>query len=245
MGVKPDAAPPRFTPRTLAFLRGLKRHNDREWFNAHRDEYEREVKARMVALVERLALDLREFAPELNATPRASLYRINRDTRFSADKSPYKTQIGLLLQHRDLPRHQGACFYLEIGPGGCMVFGGMYRPEPVELQAVREHIAAHFARFRAIAEAPSFKRAAGRIEGDELQRVPRGFAKDHPAAAVLRKRQFLFGRDYPAAFALAPTYYRQVLALLRHMAPMVRFLNEPLVARQRERQRDPLRTPGN
>lgn len=243
--MKSDAPTPHFSPRTLTFLRGLKRNNNREWFLAHRDEYEREVKGRMVALVERLALDVPDFAPELTASPRASLFRINRDTRFSADKSPYKTQIGLLLPHRDLARHEGACFYLEIGPGGSMVFGGMYRPQPPELQAVREHIAANFARFRAIAEAPAFKRNAGPIEGDSLQRVPRGFPKDHPAAEYLKRRQFLFGRDYPAGFALSPRYYRDVLALLRKMAPMVRFLNEPLAARQRERQRDPLRLPGD
>lgn len=225
---------PRFTPQTLAFLRGLKRHNDREWFIAHRDEYEREVKGRMLALVDRLAADLPVFAPELVASPRASLFRMNRDTRFSEDKSPYKTQVGLLVPHRDLPRHEGACLYLEIGPAGAMVFGGMYRPQPPELQAVREHLAANYQRYRAIAESPAFKRAAGPVEGEALQRVPRGFPKDHPAAELLKLRQFLFGRSYPASFATSPTYYRQVLGLLKRMAPMVRFLNEPLLARQRD-----------
>lgn len=194
----------------------------------------------MLALVDRLAVDLEPFAPELAATPRASLFRINRDTRFTEDKSPYKTQIGCLLPHRDLPRHEGACLYLEIGPAGAEVFGGLYRPQPHELQAVREHLTANFGRFRAIAESPVFKRAAGPVEGDSLQRVPRGFSPDHPAAEYLRLRQYLFGRSHPAAFAVSPTYYRRVLVLLRRMMPMVRFLNEPLVARQRER--DPLET---
>lgn len=232
---------PRFTPRTLTFLRSLKRHNDREWFAAHREEYEREVKGRMLALVERLAVDLQAFAPELVASARTSLFRINRDTRFTEDKSPYKTQVGLLMPHKDLPRHEGACLYLEIGPDGCMVFGGLYKPQPYELQAVREHLAANFGRFRALAEAPAFKRAAGPVEGAMLQRVPRGFAKDHPAAEYLKLRQFLFGRDYPAAFAVSPAYYRTVRTLLERMVPMVRFLNEPLV--DRVRRRDPLLTP--
>jgi uncharacterized protein (TIGR02453 family) len=238
--VTPKPPTPRFTPRTLSFLRSLKRHNDREWFNAHRDEYEREVKGRMLALVDRLAFDLSAFAPEIAASPRASLFRINRDTRFSEDKSPYKTQVGCLLPHRDLPRHAGAALYLEIGPAGSMVFGGIYMPEPQNLQAVREHLAANFGRFRAINESPAFKRAAGPVEGDALLRVPRGFPKDHPAAEYLKLRQFLFGRSYPAAFALSPTYYRQVLALLRRMIPMMRFLNEPILERHGER--DPLHT---
>ena len=229
---------PRFSPKTLSFLRALKRHNDREWFTAHRDDYEREVKSRMLALVERLAVDLQAFAPELVASPRASLFRINRDTRFSEDKSPYKTQVGCLIPHRDLPRLVGACLYLEIGPGGTMVFGGMYMPQPPELQAVRTHIAANYGRFRALSEPPAFRKAAGPVEGAALKRVPRGFPPDHPAAEVLKLKQYLFGREFPAAFATSPAYYRQTLALLRTMTPLVRFLNEPLVARAGAR--DPL-----
>jgi uncharacterized protein (TIGR02453 family) len=229
---------PRFTPKTLSFLRSLKRHNEREWFNAHRDEYERDVKGPMLALVERLAVDLASFAPELEASPRASLFRIHRDTRFSEDKSPYKTEVGCLLPHRDLPKHRGACLYLQIGPAGSMVFGGLYRPEPADLQAVREHLAANYGRFRAINESPLFRRAAGPVEGESLRRVPRGFAPDHPAAEVLKLKQYLFGRDFPSAFATSPGYYRQALALMRRMMPMIRFLNEPLVARLGDR--DPL-----
>lgn len=229
---------PRFTPKTLSFLRSLKRHNDREWFNAHRDEYEREVKARMLALVERLAVDLAAFAPELEASPRASLFRVYRDTRFSEDKSPFKTEVGCLLPHRELPKHRGACLYLQVGPAGAMVFGGMYRPEPADLQAVREHLAANFSRFRAINESPTFRRSAGPVEGESLRRVPRGFPADHPAAEFLKLKQYLFGRDFPAAFAVSPSYYREAVALMRRMMPMVRFLNEPLVARAAGR--DPL-----
>ncbi len=229
---------PRFTPKTLSFLRSLKRHNDREWFNAHRDEYERDVKARMLALVERLAFDLAEFAPELEASPRASLFRIYRDTRFSEDKSPYKTEIGCLLPHRDLANHRGACLYLQVGPSGAMVFGGVYRPEPADLQVIREHVAANYSRFRAIHESPLFRRVAGPVEGEKLQRVPRGFPADHPAAEVLKLKQYVFGRDFPAAFAVRPDYYRRALTIMRRMMPMVRFLNEPLVARLAER--DPL-----
>jgi uncharacterized protein (TIGR02453 family) len=222
---------PRFTPKTLSFLRALKRHNDREWFNAHRDEYERAVKTPMLALVERLAADVTTFAPELEASPRASLFRIYRDTRFSEDKSPFKTEVGCLLPHRDLPKHRGACLYLQIGPAGAMVFGGLYRPEPTDLQAVREHLAENFGRFRAINESPLFRRAAGPVRGDALRRVPRGFPPDHPAAEFLKLKQYVFGRDFPAAFAVSPGYYRQALALMRRMMPMVRFLNEPLVGR--------------
>jgi uncharacterized protein (TIGR02453 family) len=229
---------PCFTPRTLTFLRGLARHNDREWFAAHRDTYERDVRAPMIALVERLAVDLRPFAPDLVASPRGSLYRIYRDTRFSANKSPFKTQVGAIFPHRDLPRHQGAGLYLEIGPAGVMIAGGIYMPQSPELHALREHLAGNHARFRSLVESPVFRRAAGPVTGDSLQRVPRGFAPDHPAAEYLKLKQFLVGRSYPAAFAFSPKLYRQVVTLFGRMAPVIHFLNQPLVS-QMER-RDPL-----
>jgi uncharacterized protein (TIGR02453 family) len=233
------SALPSFTPRAVTFLRGLKRNNDRAWFAAHKDQYERDVRAPMAALVERLAADLRRFAPDLVASPKVSLYRIYRDTRFSDDKPPFKTQVGAVFPHRDLPRHAGAGLYLEIGPAGTMIAGGIYMPQSPELQALREHLASNHARFRALVESPAFKRSAGPVTGDSLRRVPRGFPADHPAAEYLKRRQFLFGRSYPAAFAADKQFYREVVTLFERMAPAVAFLNEPLVAHAARR--DPLR----
>ncbi|HEX7486224.1 MAG TPA: DUF2461 domain-containing protein [Vicinamibacterales bacterium] len=229
---------PSFSPRTLTFLRGLKKHNDRAWFAAHKDAYERDVRAPMVALVERLAVDLRLFAPDLIASPRGSLYRIYRDTRFSPDKAPFKTQVGAIFPHRDLPRHQGAGLYLEIGPAGVMIAGGIYMPQSAELHALRQYLVANYTRFRALVESPGFRRTAGPVTGDALQRTPRGFPPDHLAVEYLKLKQFLFGRNYPAAFAVSPTFYRGVVTLFERMAPVVHFLNEPLVAQLAHR--DPL-----
>ncbi len=228
-----------FSPAALAFLRGLKRHNDRAWFAAHREAYERDVKAPMIALVERLAGDLRRLAPDLVASPKASLYRLHRDTRFSADKSPFKTQVGAVFPRRGLLRHQGAGLYLEIGPAGVMIAGGIYMPQPSELHALRSHLAVNPGRFRSLVESPAFRRSVGAVTGASLQRVPRGFPSDHPAAEYLKLKQFLFGRDYPAAFATSASFYRQVVTLFERMAPVVAYLNEPLVARLDHQ--DPLR----
>ncbi len=229
---------PCFTPRTLTFLRGLKRHNDRAWFAGHRDAYERDVRQPMVALVERLALDLRAFAPDLVASPRASLYRIYRDTRFSSNKLPFKTQVGAIFPHRDLPRHRGASLYLEIGPDGAMLVGGVYMPEPPDLHALREYLAANYSRFRTLVESPTFKRTVGPVYGDSLKRVPRGYPPDHPAAEYLKLKQFIFGKDYPAAFAVSPAFYATVVRQFERMAPAIAFLNEPLV--EALARRDPL-----
>ena len=104
----------------------------------------------------------------------------------------------------------------------------MYSPQTQQLQAVREHIAANARRLRALVESPGFHRHVGQLEGEQLQRVPRGFAKDHPAAEYLKYRQFLAGRELPPAAACSPKFYPTLLTVFRHVAPLARFLNEPL-----------------
>ena len=108
--------PPAFTKKTLSFLRTLKRNNDRAWFHAHRDDYETHVRAPMVAIVEQLAEDFRAFAPELVADPKVSLFRPWRDTRFSDDKTPLKTNIAAVFPDRTLGRMNGAGLYFEVAP---------------------------------------------------------------------------------------------------------------------------------
>lgn len=218
---------PRFTPKSLSFLRSLKRHNDREWFRERKDQYEEHLKAPMLAVIAQLAEDFQEFAPELVASPKC-IYRIYRDTRFSEDKTPLKTNIAASFPWRGLHRHQGAGLYMEVAPGWVWVGGGMYAPETSQLAAVREHIAGNHKRLRAIVESPGFRKTVGALEGQKLQRVPRGFDKAHPAAEYLRHRQFLAAKEFPAEFATDPKFYAGVLNVFKQVAPLVRFLNEPL-----------------
>jgi uncharacterized protein (TIGR02453 family) len=222
-------ASPRFSPATLSFLKRLKRNNRREWFNARRDEYEATVRQPMIAIVERLAVDMRAIAPELLVSPKHSIYRIYRDTRFSENKTPYKTHVAASFRPRDLAKGVGAGMYFHVSPEGVWVGGGLYAPETPQLHAVREQIAANLRRFRSIVEAPAFKRGLdGGLEGERLQRVPRGFPKDHEAADYLKYRQFLAGREFPARFATGSGFYNGVLGVFRQVAPLIRFLNEPL-----------------
>lgn len=216
-----------FTDDTLRFLRAMKRHNDRDWFRARRDQYEQHVRQPAITFVEFMAARLPAFAPEIVASPRASLYRVYRDTRFSADKSPLKTHIGLIFPWRGLPRHEGAGFYVEVATDRSLVAGGVYAPMPAGLRAVREHIADHHDRLRAIVERRAFKAAFGGLQGDRLSRVPASFPRDHPAGDFLRFRQFLVWREYPADFAVSPRFAAEVLRRCRQVAPLLRFLNEP------------------
>jgi uncharacterized protein (TIGR02453 family) len=220
---------PRFTPQAIAFLRALKRNNNREWFKARKDRYDTLLRDPMTALIERLARDFEAFAPDLIANPKASLYRIYRDTRFSENKAPLKTHVAAVFPCRGLAKHQGAGLYLEVATDWVWVGGGFYAPESSELQAIREHIAANLRRFRTIVESPGFRRSVGRLSGEQLQRAPRGFPQDHEAAEYLRFRQFLAGREFPASFASNPRFYRGVVDTFRKVAPLTRFINEPLL----------------
>ena len=217
-----------FSPAALRFLRSLKRNNDREWFAARREIYERDVRAPMIALIERLAEDFRRFAPEMVASPKLSLYRIYRDTRFSEDKSPLKTQIAASFRWRGAEKGRAAGLYVEVNPGWVWMGGGFYAPEPGDLVRIRDHIASTFPEIRRITRAAAFRRAVGELDGERLTRVPRGFSKDDPAAEYLKFRYFLAGREFPPAFATSRQFYPTLLDTYRAVMPLVRFLNAPL-----------------
>ena len=217
-----------FTKKTLAFLRALKRNNDREWFRARKDDYEAHVRGPMIELLGRLDADFRTFAPELISEPRVCLYRIYRDTRFSNDKTPLKTHIAAHFPSRGLPKGEGAGLYLEIAPQWVWVGGGLYMPSADDLRMIREHIAETHPKLRRTVRTPAFRKAVGELGGEQLTRVPRGYPKEHPAEHYLRFKQFLAGKEYPAEFALSPRFYPELLKTFRGILPLVRFLNTPL-----------------
>ena len=233
--------PSPFTAKTLSFLRALKRNNDREWFRARKDEYERHVRGPMIDLIERLAKDLRAFAPELACDPKASLYRIYRDTRFSEDKSPLKTHVSAHFPLRGVPRGTSAGLYFEIAPQWVWMGGGIYMPSSADLRAIRAHIAETHPKLHRIIHAAAFTRMMGAMTGDQLTRVPRGYLPEHPAADYLRHKQFLAGREREAAFATSPRFYSELVATFRATAPLVQFLNTALTTRSTAL---PLMTPG-
>lgn len=219
----------RFTDQTVAFLEALKRNNDREWFNAHKPDYEAHVRAPMLAIIERLSQDFPRIAPDLAATPR-SMYRIYRDTRFSPDKTPYKTHVAAAFTHRTLPRQESAALYFHFAPGQLWIGAGLYAPGTPRLHRIRQHIAADPDRFRRLVESPAFRRRGG-VHGTKLQRMPRGFPADHELAEHLKLKQFLAGgEERNPDIALGARFYRTLLRRFETLAPFVEFLNAPLVA---------------
>ena len=220
--------PSPFTPKTLSFLRALKRNNDREWFRARKPEYERHVRGPMIELIARLAVDLRPFAPDLVADPKTSLYRIYRDTRFSDDKTPLKTNAAAVFPPRGFPRHEGAGLYVEIAPAWVWMGGGLYMPPPPSLHAIRQIIASTHPRLHRIVTAKAFTSVLGELQGDQLTRVPRGYLPDHPAAPYLRFKQFLGFREFAPGFATSDEFYPELLRTFKALTPLLRFLNSSI-----------------
>ena len=221
----------------LQFLRSLKRNNNREWFQKHKSIYETQVKQPMESLIEFMATEFQRFAPEMVASPKASAYRIHRDTRFSKDKSPYKTHVAAVFPRSGLGKHEGAGYYLHVAPTELLIGGGLYMPLPEDLNAIRSHIAENAEAFIGIVEGRPFRRLFGTIGGEQLSRVPRGFPPDHAAAKYLRYKQFLASRTFEPDVATTDGFYKLVVETFRGMLPFIRFLNDPLLRARRIRDR--------
>jgi uncharacterized protein (TIGR02453 family) len=227
---------PTFPQAGLNFLKSLKRNNNREWFLKQKPAYEESVKLPMLRLIEGLAEEFADFAPEIVASPR-SLFRIYRDTRFSKDKRPFKTHVAASFSVKGLDRHEGAGFYFHIAPTELWIGGGIYRPATDELRSVRDHIAANHERLDKIVEARPFRKLFGELQGEQSSRMPRGYPADHPAGHYLRFKDLLAARELKPADATKSDFFKTLVESFRAMHPLIRFLNEPIVRRRQERDR--------
>jgi len=223
-----------FSPGALTFLRGLTRNNTREWFEARRETYEREVKRPLQAFVEEVDVRLARIAPELVGSKR-SVFRIYRDVRFSEDKSPYKTAAACWFYHRDVGHgvgqrtHGGAGLYFQISPKESFVAAGIWMPPGEALKQLRAAIADDHETFAGIVQAPAFRRTFGALDQEAvLTRVPRGYEADHPAAEWLRYKSLTVARDLTADELVSPKLVDVVAKYYAVAVPFVRWLNAAL-----------------
>ena len=224
-----------FTKRALTFFRGLARHNEKPWFEAHRDEYEAEVRKPMRDLIEDLDARFAEFAPEIGGDPKRSMFRIYRDIRFSKDKSPYKTHAACWFHHLNAARTVGAeadagsaGYYFHLEPGGrSMIGAGLWMPPRPQLSKLREAIGKDPKAFDKMARSiPS--RFGGLDDEGALKRMPRGYAEDHPAAKWLRFQSFTSGRTLTDPQVTSPSLASLLAREYEALLPLVRWLNGAL-----------------
>lgn len=223
--------PAHFSPETMRFLRGLAKNNDRNWFEERRPVYERAVRAPLHALIEEINTELAEFAPEHVRAPHKIAMRIYRDTRFSPDKRPYKTHLAAWWGHERLLKTSAAGFFLQIGPAGGLVAAGVYAPERDELLTLRRWLAEEHGRYREVLEpllrAKGKQPAMAPLEPNSLTRNPKGFPPDHPAADLLRARNWGVTAPVTVEDALKPGFAAQIVTSFRRAVPLVALLNEP------------------
>ena len=218
---------PGFPRETLRFLRELKANNNREWFQARKDVYEEKVKRPMVELVLALGGALRGFAPELQTDPKRAIFRIYRDTRFSPDKSPYKTHIAAHFSPSGAGRDVGAGLYFHVDPAeGLFVAAGIYMPGSEPLRLLRAHVAGQPDQLRAILAGRKLSKLYGGLQGDQLTRPPRGYNPDDPALDLLRWKQYCIWFERPARLACSPEAFPVILDGFATAMPLVRYLNQ-------------------
>lgn len=225
-----------FRPAALGFLRSLKRNNDREWFAKHRETYESELRAPLAALVEEMDVRFATIAPEIVGDPKSSPFRIHRDVRFSADKSPYKTNVACWFHHVDAGRgvgtaapHGGAGFYFHMEATRASIGGGIWMPPRPTLRRIREVIDEDHRPLMKILRDPAVKKKFGGLaEENMLTRMPRGYADDHPAAELLRHQSYTLGRELTQREVLSAKLPDLLAKEYAQLLPLVRWLNGAL-----------------
>ncbi len=209
---------------TLDFLKDLARHNDRAWFDANRDRY-RAAAANVRDAAMLLLARIERFDPSVvGVGPDECLFRIYRDTRFSRDKTPYKTHIGIFMK-RGGRSTTGAGYYLHLEPGACMYGGGIYLPAAPELKAIRAAIVDRTAEFRKILNAKPFVAEFGELDDLRLKTAPKGYAKDHPAIELLRYTSFTVTAGLPDRRVLSADFPDECARVFKLMKPLNDFIN--------------------
>ena len=215
-----------FSDATFKFFRDLSRNNSREWFHANKARFERDVRDPALALIGDLAEPLATISPYFRAdtkTVGGSLFRIQRDTRFANDKTPYKTWLGLRLFHERGRQTTAPVFYLHLQPGNSFVGAGVWHPEPEVLKRIREFLVSNPAAWREASSAPAFRRRFA-LDGDTLQRPPRGFEATHPLIEDIKRKDFVASRAIDDATVLGPKLRQVIVEDLRRLAPFNDYL---------------------
>jgi len=220
-----------FTPAALTFFRGLAKNNKKEWFEAHRVEYESEVREPMRELIGEMDARFAKFAPEIGGDPKRSMFRINRDIRFSKDKSPYKTNAGCWFNHRSATRKVGseanegsAGYYFHLQPGKSFIGAGVWMPPRPQLNKIRDAINEKPKPFLEMVRAIP-KRFDGLTDEGSLKRMPRGDDEHHPAANYLRFQSFTTGRELKDSDITSAKLPALLAKEYEALLPLVRWIN--------------------
>jgi uncharacterized protein (TIGR02453 family) len=232
-------APPaaHLRPEGIAFLRNLARNNDREWFTPRKAIYEAELKEPMLAIIRTVTNKMSAFAPTFVRPPEKCLFRIYRDTRFSANKLPYKTHVAAWWSHQGLEKTSGAGYYFHVSAKEVVIAAGAYMPEKDQLAQIRYWLLDHHLEFKKLLQKPTVRKTFSEFEGNALTRPPKGFPAGHPGMDLIRCRQWGLAATLPTAEALKPNFAATLIRYFKIAAPVVDALNTPIAAAQAPKKR--------
>ncbi len=215
-----------FRPETIGFLRELKRNNTRDWFNENKPRYEEDVLDVALHFIQSMHDPLQKIAPHFTAIPKrmgGSLMRVYRDTRFSKNKTPYKTNIGIQFRHEQAKDVHAPGYYVHIDPDEVFLGVGLWRPEPTALAAIRERISLKQAEWLRARDDRVFKRHF-RLGGESLSRPPRGFDKEHPLIDDIKRKDFVAFKNMRLVEATEARFQQKVETAFKAATPMMKFL---------------------
>jgi uncharacterized protein (TIGR02453 family) len=215
-----------FSPALMKFLKELRANNSREWFEANRSRYEALMLEPALEFIEAFAPRLRKISPNFVASARrsgGSLFRIHRDVRFSKDKTPYKTHLGIQFRHKQGKDVHSPGFYLHIEPGGSFVGAGIWHPDSATLRKIRDAIVDDPAAWKKSAYGKRFADVY-RLEGDSLKRPPAGYDRDHPLVEDLMRKDFIGVASLPDRAITSEDLLREFAGMCKSADPFTRFL---------------------
>ncbi|WP_460761240.1 DUF2461 domain-containing protein [Lysobacter fragariae] len=216
-----------FTDASFKFLRGLARHNEREWFLAHKADYDAHVREPFQRLLADLQPALAQVSEHYRSEPKGnggSLFRIHRDTRFSNDKTPYKNWQGARLFHARSKQVEAPAFYLHLQSGECFIAAGVWHPQPETLRRLRHFIVDNPGSWKAAAHGAAFRKRFDLEDSEMLTRMPRGFPDDFEFATDLRRKNYAAFRAIDDATMTGPRLRKVLEADLVGLAPFVDYL---------------------
>lgn len=222
---KRSTVSPIISPSSFDFLNQLKAHNDREWFQAHKADF-LEEQGRIEAFASALLQTLNTHDQIETLSGKQSLHRIYRDTRFSKEKTPYKTHWSGGFKRATQYRRGG--YYFQIEPGNSFIAGGFWAPNPQDLKRVRDDIAFDPAPLQKILNSRSFKTTFDTLKGEQLKTAPKGFDAGHEAIELLRYKQFLLIRPFTDDVVLSQHFFEEACLTFKNMRPFFDYMSDVL-----------------
>ncbi len=215
----------KIAPSNIEFLKQVKKNNNRDWFNSNKERYQKEHE-NIVAFADALLMEMNKHDVIENPTGKKSLHRIYRDTRFSKEKTPYKTNWSGGFTRATKSRRGG--YYFHIEPGNTFVAGGFWGPDPKDLKRIREEFAYDATPFRKILKSKSFVKTFGTLRGEQIKTTPKGFDAKNPAIDLLRYKQFIVLKKFSDKEMLSENFVKQMSDAFKAMRPFVDYMTEVL-----------------